>query len=174
MIRDAVETGIYVGIHFVVLGLIAWATARPFLFPSLGPSAYLLAVGDGGAESDPRQVIGGHLIAVVCGLIGFYLFAPGLNSLELLGATSSPFASDLLRLTASSVVAMVLTTIVMVVTEMGHPAACATTLIASLGLISTPIGGLFIVLAVVALVGIHYLLIRPLVAETEFEPEDPR
>jgi hypothetical protein len=174
MIRDAVETGVYVGIHFVVLGLIAWATARPFLFPSLGPSAYLLAVGDGGAESDPRQVIGGHLIAVVCGLFAFYAFAPGLSSLELLAATSSPFTSDLLRLTASSVVGMVLTTIVMVATEMGHPAACATTLIVSLGLISTPIGGLYIMLAVVALVGVHYLSIRPLAAEVEFEPEDPR
>jgi hypothetical protein len=174
MIRDAVETGVYVGIHFVVLGLIAWATARPFLFPSLGPSAYLLAVGEGGAESDPRQVIGGHLIAVVCGLFGFYVFAPEFNSLELLGPGSLPFTSDLLRLTASSVVGMMLTTIVMVVTGIGHPAACATTLIVSLGLISTPIGGLYIMLAVVALVGVHYLLIHPLAATVELEPEDPR
>lgn len=33
----------YIAFLLVVLGLISWVTGQPFLIPSLGPSAFLLA-----------------------------------------------------------------------------------------------------------------------------------
>lgn len=41
--RRRLGTSLYAGLVFTVLGLVAWATGRPFVFPSLGPSAFVLA-----------------------------------------------------------------------------------------------------------------------------------
>lgn len=90
------------------------------------------AEGENEAQSGPYHVIGGHLVAVVAGLIGYHVFASGLVVVQVL-QTASPFAGELARLSASSVVAMTLTTIGMLLTDTNHPAACATTLIVSLG-----------------------------------------
>jgi len=41
--RRRLGTSLYAGLFFTVLGLVAWATRQPFVFPSLGPSAFVLA-----------------------------------------------------------------------------------------------------------------------------------
>ena len=174
VIRDDLAQTLTVGIHFAFLGAVTVATARPFLFPSLGPSAYLLAAGEGEkeAQSGPYNVVGGHFIAVVCGLIAYHFFAPDLLILRALdtGSLSEP----ILRLGASSIVGMMLTTFGMLVSGTNHPAAAATTLIVALGLISDPTGAAFIVVAVVLLVLVHERVIYPMTTKLGFEPDDPR
>jgi hypothetical protein len=45
-LKDEYSATVNVVLHFTVLGVIALVTGRPFLFPSLGPSAYLIATGE--------------------------------------------------------------------------------------------------------------------------------
>jgi hypothetical protein len=47
------------------LAAVAWASGRPFVFPSLGPSAYALAVSPSAATSQQRRVVGGHVWGLV-------------------------------------------------------------------------------------------------------------
>ncbi|MDZ7745290.1 MAG: hypothetical protein U5K28_01710 [Halobacteriales archaeon] len=74
------DTTARVALFFVPLGLLAWLSGLPFVFPSLGPSAYVLAVlallaversvqrlvADADT-SRPSQVVGGHLIGIAAG-----------------------------------------------------------------------------------------------------------
>ncbi|HET7324718.1 MAG TPA: HPP family protein [Halococcus sp.] len=175
MVRDDISQTITVGIHFVVLGLLTWATASPFLFPSLGPSAYLLAAGEGESEraSAPYHVIGGHLVAVISGFIAFHLLAPNVVITNVLSASSPASSVTLLRLAASSVAAMMGTTFFMLVTDTNHPAACATTLIVSLGVLSSLSEVAYIMLAVVVLVAINGA-VYPAMKKLHLEPEEPR
>ncbi|XVH32394.1 HPP family protein [Haloferacaceae archaeon DSL9] len=173
MVNDKLSAGIYVALHFLYLGLVAWATGRPFIFPSLGPSAYLLAVGDRDAASGPYHVIGGHLIAVIGGLVAYHTIASGLIAVDAF-SQAEPFASDILLLAASSILAMILTTVGMLQAKTNHPAACATTLIVALGLLSSLVDGAIIMASVVMLVGLHNYVIYPGAVKLGFEPEDPR
>jgi hypothetical protein len=77
-----------------------------------------------------------------------------------LTAATGPGTLASLRLAVSGVVAVGLTTVGMLATDTGHAPACATTLIVSLGILSSPLEGAVIVLAVVVLLVEHELLIR--------------
>ncbi|PSQ38729.1 HPP family protein, partial [Halobacteriales archaeon SW_12_71_31] len=79
-----------------------------------------------------------------------------------------------LRLAGSATLSVVLTSWGMVATDTVHPPACATTLIVSLGLLSTPRRVGVIVVSVVALVGVH-VVARSLLerATGEAWPLDP-
>lgn len=146
--RRRVGTSLYAGFLFTVLGAIAWGSGQPFVFPSLGPTAYLMAVRPNGGSTAPRRVVGGHAIGVLAGLLAYHTLAPGLV------VTGAPAARSVegLRLVASAVVSVGLTTVGMRATDTGHAPACATTLIVSLGLLSSLEAGAVIVAGVLALV----------------------
>ncbi|SEQ75679.1 HPP family protein [Natrinema salaciae] len=148
---------LYVGVLLAVPGLLAWLTGRAFLFPSLGPSAFLLATVRDGEVTAPRRVVGGHFIGVLAGLLAYHTIAPELG--VSVTASAPMLATDQLRLVASGVLAVVLTSGGMLATETVHPPACATTLIVSLGLLSTFVDGALIMLAVVVLVVAHELVV---------------
>lgn len=147
VLRKAVSAGWSAGVLMAVLGGIAWVTAWPFIFPSLGPTAYMLALRQ--ASMPARRVIGGHAVGVVCGLLAYGLCAPGVA----LGDPFAVLAADGLRLAASGTLAVVLTTVGMLLTQTRHAPACATTLIVALGLLSTWWDGVVIVVAVALLWG---------------------
>lgn len=172
-LRDDLSAGVNVVLHFVLLGGMAWASGQPFLFPSLGPSAYLLATGEQPRAEGAYHVIGGHAVAAVCGLIAYLLFADGLIVVDAF-EQGEPFSSEVGRLALSGIVAMVLTTIGMLWTDTNHPAACATTLIVALGLMATVIEVVVIVLAVAILVGFHDIVVDRIQNIYGVEPEDPR
>lgn len=67
-----------------------------------------------------------------------------------------------------------LTTVAMLRSNTNHPAACATTLIVALGLMSTPIEVGIIVLSVALLVGFHNTDVDRLQDRYGLEPEEPR
>lgn len=152
----SLRRGVYAGALLVAVGAIALATGLPVLFPSLGPTAYLFAVAPGAAESRPHRAVGGHVLGVLAGLAAYHVLAPGLV------ATAPPPALSMAaaRLAAAGVVAVGLTTAAMVASDLRHAPACATTLIVSLGLLSTVRQGAVIVAAVVALVGVETLTRR--------------
>ncbi|MFA9416112.1 HPP family protein [Natrinema sp. HArc-T2] len=151
--RGAVAT-LYVGVLLAVPGTLAWVTGQPLIFPSLGPSAFLLATSRDESVTAPRRVIGGHLVGVVAGLLAYHTIAPGLE----VTAAAPMLATDQFRLVTSGVVAVALTSGGMLATETGHPPACATTLIVSLGLLPLAVDAMLIAVAVIILVGAHELL----------------
>lgn len=138
--------GIRAGILLMAAALVAWWTGEPFIFPSLGPSAYLLAVEGEREKARPYRVLGGHAVGVVVGLATYHLLAPGV----VVGSVP-PGSMDGLRIAASGVLSVTLTTAGMFLTGTRHAPACATTLIISLGLLSTVRQGLIILLAVIVL-----------------------
>lgn len=109
----------------IVPGLAAWLTGQPFIFPSLGPTAFALVFDR--RDASARQVVGSHLIGVASGLVAYQMLAHGLT----LAALRPGFSMDGLRIVASSVFSIGLTTLAMVALHVSHAPACATTLIVS-------------------------------------------
>ncbi|WP_435118128.1 HPP family protein [Halolamina sp. C58] len=150
----SVRAGAHAGVLLAVTGAAAVLTGRPFLFPSLGPSAYLLATTPDAAVSQPRNVLGGHAIGVVAGLLATTLLSPGLVVIDPI----APLSPEMIRLAASAVVSVALTTGGMLATGYEHAPACATTLIVALGLLSTPTEGAIVLVAIAVLVAADAVL----------------
>lgn len=136
------------------LGVVVWATGLPALFPSLGPTAYLYATDPESPSCRPARVVGGHAVGVLAGLVAYHLVAGGVA----VTATMRPGTVEALRLAASGVLAAGLTTAGMLASDTGHAPACATTLIVGLGILSSPLEGGVIVLAVGVLAAQHEVL----------------
>lgn len=152
MEQRVVRISLKAGAYIALLGLVAWGTGHPFIFPSLGPTAFALTLHP--KENTARTVLGGHLWGVVCGLLAYHALASGLT----ITALHTPLAVSSLRLAASGALSVMLTAAGMVMTRTVHSPACATTLIISLGLLpSIPEGGI-IMIAVVILFGAHSAL----------------
>ncbi|MFB6205513.1 MAG: HPP family protein [Haloglomus sp.] len=141
--RSALRAGFAAGALSFVSGGAAWLTGLPALFPSLGPTAYVLAERPDAPESQPRRVFGGHAIGVVVG-IACYALVAGSGTV----AAPPPDSFAGLRLALAGVLSVGLTTAATLATDLRHAPACATTLIVSLGLLSTPREGLLVVAAV--------------------------
>ena len=127
-----------------LLGLLALLTGSPFVFPSLGPTAYLFFFSPLAEVSSPRNTILGHAIGLICGYAAFVLAVassppfgmnPGVHGPRLLAAALSLSATGAL----------------MALLRVSHPPAGATTLIVSLGIISQPKELVIIELAVILL-----------------------
>lgn len=115
------------GVSIALVAVLALATQEAFIFPSLGATAFILFHVPMAQAASPRNVLSGHFIGAVMGLIGLYLFG--------LQEAPSAFLTgvDLSRVGAVAV-AMGLTGCLMVALNMVHPPAGATALIVSLGL----------------------------------------
>lgn len=129
---DRTVMAIYAGVNGLVaialLSAIAWATDEPFVFPSLGPTAFLLFSAPATAAACPRNTVLGHAIGAAAGWFALVAFgltdAPPALSSEVTGA----------RIGAAAV-SLALTSAVMIWTGTQHPPAGATTLIVSLGVL---------------------------------------
>jgi CBS-domain-containing membrane protein len=139
---------IYVFINgFVSIGLLALLalfTGSPFVFPSLGPTAYLFFFSPLAETASPRNTILGHAIGLICGYGAFVLSVatsppfgvlPGVHGPRVLAAALSLSATGAL----------------MALFRVSHPPAGATTLIVSLGIISHPKDLVIIEIAVILL-----------------------
>lgn len=113
-----------------LLALLALVTGSPFVFPSLGPTAYLFFFSPLAKASSPRNAILGHALGLICGYAAFALTM-----------ASSPFAMHAgihgPRVLAAAL-SLSATGALMVLFRVSHPPAGATTLIVSLGIISQP------------------------------------
>jgi len=132
--RRRLGTSLYAGLLFTVLGAIAWATGQPFVFPSLGPSAFLLARVRPTERARARaRIVGSHLIGGVAGLTAWWLIAPGAR--EPHRDRACVLAGGVPAGRARATVSLVATSWAMIATDAVHAPACATTLIVSLGLL---------------------------------------
>lgn len=141
--------GIFAFVNGVIsIGLMAAAalvTGAPFIFPSLGPTAFLLFHTPLLPTASPRNTICGHFIGAAAGYLSLVVFglttqAPAL--VEGVGWARVGAAALSLGLTSG----------VMVWARVPHPPAGATTLIVSLGILREPWQLAVLMLAVVLLV----------------------
>ena len=126
-----------------VLALLALVSRNPFVFPSLGPTAYLLFFSPLAKTASPRNTIVGHAVGLICGYAAFVITGavpfgvhPGIFWPRILAAALSLSATGAL----------------MILLDVSHPPAGATTLIVSLGIISKPRELIIIEVAVFLLV----------------------
>lgn len=129
------------GFLILAVALIGWATHYPFIFASLGPTAYEQVEKPESPSAHPYNVIVGHVIAV----------AAAYAAIALIHAWNAPPVSahgvPALRIWAS-VVACVFTVIVTQLARATQPAALATTLLVSLGLMQSWVEAGIIIAAV--------------------------
>jgi CBS-domain-containing membrane protein len=133
---------------FVTIGIlaaVAMVSRTPFVFPSLGPTAFLFFFTPTAPTASPRHTVYGHAIGIVCGYSALWLtglhHAPpamvtGVNPDRILAAALS----------------LATTGALMILLKAAHPPAGATTLIVSLGIVTRPLHLLVIEVAVLLLV----------------------
>ncbi|WP_242394331.1 HPP family protein [Anaeromyxobacter oryzisoli] len=114
-----------------LLAAVAMLSRTPFVFPSLGPTAFLLFFSPTTPASSPRNTIYGHAVGIVCGYGALWAF--GLAHAPPALATGV----DLERVLASAL-SIAATGAGMILFRCPHPPAGATTLIVSLGIVTRP------------------------------------
>lgn len=153
--NDRIATSLHTGLLIAVIGVLAWVTGLPALFPSLGPSAFVLATFPESEASEARRVIASHTIGVATGLVTYHLVASGVVVTNQI----APLSLVGLKLAISSVGAIVLTVAGMLLFGVRHPPACATTLIVALGLLPELFQGVLIVVAVAILISVQRVIL---------------
>ena len=114
-----------------LLALLALLSRNPFVFPSLGPTAYLLFFSPLAKSSSPRNTVFGHAIGIVCGYGAFVVTGAGAMPFGVHPGIFWP------RIFAAAL-SLSATGALMVLLDVSHPPAGATTLIISLGIIFRP------------------------------------
>ena len=141
-------------VAIALLSAVAMATGTPFVFPSLGPTAYLLFFTPRAPAASPKHALCGHLIGLVCGWCALLMTglskappvtAEGVNPMRLIAAAASLGATGA----------------AMVLLNVGHPPAGATTLIVSLGFI-TNLQHLVVIEVSVSVLLVHAMVINRL------------
>jgi CBS domain-containing membrane protein len=111
-----------------LMATVALVTRAPFIFPSLGPTAFLLFYTPTAPAASPRNTILGHLIGALAGWLSLMLFG-------LVGAPPALQVGVNWPRVGAAALSLALTSGLMVLLRVPHPPAGATTLIISLGLL---------------------------------------
>jgi CBS domain-containing membrane protein len=159
-----------------IMALAALVTDAPFVFPSLGPTAFLLFYTPTAPAAAPRNVIIGHAIGVAAGYLSLVAFGlQGAGPAIAVGVTWP-------RVLAAGL-SLGLTSGFMVLLRAPHPPAGATTLIIALGILREPWQLGVLMLAVVLLTvqgfvinrlaGVRYPAWSPVREEEATRPDPP-
>ena len=127
-----------------ILAILAVVTQTPFVFPSLGPTAYLFFFSPLAPSAKPRHAILGHGIGLLCGYAALWITGTALSPHGINHGVDWPTV-------AAAAISLASTGALMVLLHVSHPPAGATTLIVSLGLLSRPKHLLIVEVAVVLL-----------------------
>ncbi|MGH2461282.1 MAG: HPP family protein [Chloroflexota bacterium] len=139
-------------ISIALMAAVALITRAPFVFPSLGPTAFLLFYTPTAPPSSPRNTIVGHLIGALAGWLSLVIFGLTAAPPSLVSVTWPRVGAAALSLAATS--------FFMVLLRVPHPPAGATTLIVSLGLLRQPWELGVLLIAVVLLTGQAFVINR--------------
>jgi CBS domain-containing membrane protein len=131
-------------ITITLLAGVAMISQTPFVFPSLGPTAFLFFFTPRVPAATPRHTIYGHAIGIACGYGALWLF--GLQHAPpamVTGVSAARVGAAALSLASTGAL--------MILLKAAHPPAGATTLIISLGIVTRPFHLLVIEIAVAVL-----------------------
>ena len=118
----------------ISIGLMALAAAvthEPLIFPSLGPTAFLLFYTPRAPVSSPKNTLVGHLIGAAAGYLALVVFGLTDKGPALIEGVT-------LARTGAAALSLGLTAGAMAWVKAPHPPAGATTLIVSLGILTEP------------------------------------
>src|SRR5436190_20536267 len=127
-----------------IMAALAVVTHSPFIFPSLGPTAFLFFYTPTAPSASPRNTVIGHTIGVAAGYLSLVITGLTMAGPALAVGVTWP------RVIAAAL-SLGLTAGLMVLLKSPHPPAGATTLIVSLGLLTRPLQLLLLMVAVVLL-----------------------
>ena len=137
-----------------LLALLAMLWRVPLVFPSLGPTAFLLFASPDAPSACPRNTLCGHAIGILCGYGALWL--TGLQH-----APSAMVEGVNLARVAAAALSLASTGALMILFDVVHSPAGATTLIISLGIITHPLY-LLAIEAAVALIVIQAIVVHRL------------
>ncbi|HET7035768.1 MAG TPA: HPP family protein [Thermomicrobiaceae bacterium] len=141
-------------LSIALMSLVALATHEPFIFPSLGPTAFLFFYTPLAPAASPRNALIGHLIGVGAGLAALLLFGLRHAGPAVAVGVNGPRV-------AAAALSLGLTAGLMVLLRAPHPPAGATTLIVSLGIL-TSTRQLTILMVAVVLLTVQAIVINRL------------
>jgi hypothetical protein len=151
-IPDPVWGSIAAGVLILLVGLLGVLVGLPWLVPSIGPTAVLLAVTPAHPTARPWNTIVGHAGGLLAGF----------GAVAVLGAVSAPTVLGDHQLVpirvAAATIAIALTIVVGFLLRATHPPAAATTLLVALGAIATIDQGLIVLGGVVVTAAIGEVL----------------
>ena len=134
------------------VGSLALLAGQPWLVPSLGPSAYLVAADAAHPSARVYNVVVGHAVGL----------AAGLGGVAVLGAWADPVLLSTGQLTLgrmlAAALALAVTVLGCLLLRANHPPAGATTLLVALGSIATKAEFLSVAIGVVLLAAAGYVL----------------
>ena len=152
-------------ISVLIIGIAAHFTSWNLIFPSLGPTIFLQFYAPQAPMSAPKNTILGHLIGALIGLFFYWI------------SVNMGLSSDTTALGNILIGALAVGTsgTLMVLTELLHPPAASTTLIAAFGFLENPVDIFAIVVSAAVLsmeawllhklAGIRYPMWSPLEKE---------
>jgi CBS-domain-containing membrane protein len=135
-----------------ILAGLAMILRAPFVFPSLGPTAFLFFFVPRSPAATPRHAIYAHAIGLVCGYAALVIFGLPHEAAAMAGPV------DLRRVLAAAL-SLSLTGALMIAFKAVHPPAGATTLIVSLGIV-TAVRHLIVIEAAVGLLTLQAIVIN--------------
>lgn len=115
-----------------IVGLIGLIVGQPWLFPSLGPTAYLQVKSPGSTSARLYNTIMGHYVGIISGLSGLAVFNLWNTPNILISQSLTP------EWVGAAVIAIFLTIFLNIILHSSHPPAAATALVVSLGAFRTP------------------------------------
>ena len=119
-------TAVNGGMVILTLGVFAWLTNLPLLFPALGPSAFILFSSPLSPAAAPRSVVLAHLTCLICGYIVWLLMSFAVGEPVSMEAGGWPVFT-------SASLALVLGCVLMIRLSYSHPPACASALVLAMG-----------------------------------------
>lgn len=132
----------------LLVGLIGFIAAQPLLFPSLAPTAYLQSKYPRASQSRLYNVIVGHLVGLVAGLL----------AVVILGAALAPPLPSTQVVTPVRIVAAALavasTVLIASLLHASHPPAASTAALVALGAFQANLEDALTVVAGVLIVGV--------------------
>lgn len=150
---DALYTFVACVLAIAIIGLAAYLTKQPLLFPSLGPTLFLFFEQPMSAGASPRNTLIGHLVAILIGALCLAAFG-------LLDNPSILQEGVTLARIGAGALSLALTGAVLLLLRASHPPAGATVLIVSLGLLRTPMELAMIAAGVALITVVGWLLNR--------------
>src|SRR6266702_2722763 len=127
-----------------LMSALAVITGSPFIFPSLGPTAFLFFYTPTAPSASPRITLIGHAIGAIAGYFSLVITGLTMAGPALTVGVTWP------RVIAAAL-SLGLTAGLMVLLKSPHPPAGATTLIISLGILTKPWQLLLLMVAVILL-----------------------
>lgn len=113
-----------------LMATVALVSGQPFVFPSLGPTAFLFFYTPLAPAASPRNAVCGHLIGAAAGWASLAVFGLRDDGPAIATGVDGPRV-------AAAALSLGLTAGLMVLLKVPHPPAGATTLIISLGIMRT-------------------------------------